>query len=156
MKKVKIISLITIIAMIFLIASCGQDSKKSKPKPVVKKTVINKNIEALNLRSLKMAVDVVEMTLGSMQDGGGYQEWTPKKAVEKLIPTLNSASKPLPGEPKIQGTAARIKYVKDKVTEAYQIVLIPNDEKKLIYIKGYGKDLTKPVYSKEIKVSRYG
>ena len=151
--KIKFYGLV--LALFCFLVSCGQDSNKSKPKPVVKKTVINKNVEAMNLRSIKMAVDVVEMTLGSMQDGGGYQEWTPKKAVEKLIPTLNSASKPLPGEPKMRGTAARIKYVKDKVTEAYQIVLTPNDEKKLIYIKGYGKDITNPAYTKEIKVSRY-
>ena len=156
MKKSKIIAIILISALSFLLVSCRQNSNKSKPKPVVKKSVINKNVEAINLRSIKMAVDIVEMTLGSMQDGGGYQEWTPKKAVEKLIPTLNSASIPMKGDPKIKGTAAKIKYVTDKVTAAYQIVLIPNDEKQLIYIKAYGTDLTKPIYTKEIKVSKWG
>ena len=156
MKKTKIITILLVFTLYLFIASCGQDSSKEKTKPIVKKPNIKLAVEAMNKRDIIMAVEVVEMTLGNMQGGGGYQEWTPKKAVDKLIPTLNSASRPLPGEPKLKGVAGKIKYVKGKVTGAYQIVLIPNDKKQLIYIKGYGTDITKPVHTKEIKVSKWG
>ncbi|MBN2788589.1 MAG: hypothetical protein JXR69_00205 [Candidatus Delongbacteria bacterium] len=149
MKKYSIILKILTVVMFFVILSCGENTGN---KDNIKN--VKNNLDAANLHKIKTAVDVVEMTLGSMQDSG-YEEWTPKKAVDKLIPTLNSALTPFPGESGNKVEDPLIKYVKDNATDLYQVVLIPDNEKRLIYIKGYGKDLKEPVYAKEIKVSKY-
>ncbi len=103
-----------------------------------------------------LAVESVDAALGSMQGGGRYQRWTPGKAVEELVPLMNSSMMPLPGEPELPGVAGKIRYVKGKVTGPWQIVLIPDDGKGVIQVEGYGRDTSKPVYTKEVKVSEWG
>ena len=110
----------------------------------------------MGLRQIKMAVHNVEMTLGSMQDGGGYQSWTPDKAVMALVSILNATLELMPGEPQLPGAAGRIRNVSDKVTEAFQIRLIPFNDMGVIRIEGYATDISQPVYTKEIKVPEWG
>ncbi len=106
-------------------------------------------------REVLLAVEGVRATWGGMQDGGGYQSWTPEKAVEKLLPLLNSASEPVEGEPQHIGFGGKIRYVRDEVTGPWQVVLIANNKKSIIRIEGYGPDISEPVYSNEIAVPKW-
>ena len=127
--------------------SCGRSSSRDDALSEMATEVMKQEI----IRS----VEVVDATLGSMQDGGGYQSWTPEKAVEKLVPLLNSANAPGEGEPDLPRSSSKIRYVRDRVTASWQIVLIPDDKQKIIRVEGYGPDTTKAVYTKKIAVSEW-
>jgi len=104
---------------------------------------------------IMIAVESVAGTFGSMHNGGGYQRWTPQKAVDKLVPLMNSATAPGPGDSRLPGSAGNITYVKDEVTGPWQIVLIALEKEQKIRVEGYAYDTSVPVYTKEIHVSEW-
>ena len=72
------------------VISCGESPpRKTETPPNVKQQIVR-------------AVESVEASLGNIQ-GSGYQKWALDKAVEKLVPLMNSAIIPLPGQPKLSG-----------------------------------------------------
>jgi len=146
-----------ILGLIVLLASCmpslePEESAADKNK-TSKEIVGFSNVERMQIQR---AVNMVEMTLGDVQDGGGYQSWTPAKAVEELVPLLNATLAPMPGEQPLPGIAGKIRYVRGRVTGPWQILLIPVNARKVIRIEGYGRNIKKPVYTKEIRVSTFG
>ena len=141
MKRASALALSFIFGILF--TSCGGSSSRDRAISEVQK------------REIVRAVEIVEVTLGSMQDGGGYQKWTPGKAVEKLVPLLNSASAPMEGEPEPPGISGKIRYVEGKVTAPWQIVLTADDKQKKIRVEGFGADTTQAVHTREIAVSEW-
>lgn len=101
----------------------------------------------------QMALDMVEADLGAMQDGGGYQEWTAEKAVKQLVPLLNAAQAPEPGEPSVPGR--KFTYVKDAATGPWQVVIRLDEAQTGIVAAAYGSDTATPLATKAIAVSRY-
>ncbi|OVE81446.1 hypothetical protein BVY03_03690 [bacterium K02(2017)] len=133
-----------LIILLFILNACNQTSKEPSPK-VVKQQMV-------------MAVMAIQSNLGAMQDSG-YQAWTAQKAVDKLIPLLNTASQPITAQEKKYAQSGRggidLKYVKNNPTGANQIVLIADDDEQSIRVEGYGNDLETPIYTDEVQVSSY-
>ena len=142
MMKQHLVMSCLVAAICSMVSSCSQ-STEGRVSPVV-------------FNQVKMAVEVVEYSLGNMQDGGGYQAWTASKAADKLVRYMNAANEPMPGEPKVPGIGAKIRYVKDEVTAPWQILLTPDDKTSTIKVDGYGRDTSEPLYSVEIHVSKFG
>lgn len=134
----------TLVFLILLIPACGRKSAQEEM------------VDDLARTQIRQAVDGVEATLLDMQGGGGYQSWTPSNAVDRLVSTLNAATTPDPDAPQPTGVMGKIRYVRDKPTEAYQIVLTPLESDGRIRVEGYAGDLTTPVYIKEIVVRPLG
>lgn len=150
MKRLNQIAVI--FCLIFGIVSCGSDQKPEDEKSDSRIAPL----QQLDKIQLQNAVTMVQINLRNMQDGGGYQSWTPTKAVDKLVPLLNSAVSALPQNSDNPTTAAKvITYVKNKVVHAWQVVLIPLDDDSLILIKAYGKDTINPLIEQKIKVNKY-
>lgn len=104
-------------------------------------------------RQAQIALDMVEADLGAMQDGGGYQAWSAQKAIDELVPALNAALLPEPGEPPIPGP--HFTYVKDTATGPWQVVIKLDDAQTGIVAAAYGSNTATPLATKSIAVSRY-
>lgn len=106
-------------------------------------------------RKLRTAVILLIANIGNIQNGGGYQSWTATKMTDKVLKLSKSANAPSPGMPKAKRLGPEITYTKGKVSQSWQIVLIPNDRAKKIKIKAYGNSTKKPIIEREVHVSTY-
>ena len=107
---------------------------------------------------LEKAVASVEMTLGSMGDVG-YVQWTPTTAAIEVVDSLNASQVLVPGEEE-QYKEARIKpvtipYTLNKVTDKWQVVIIPDEANSTIKIEGYGSNLDEPLFVKSIPCCQF-
>lgn len=133
-----------------VLAACDKGSGDTPP---AKATPVSSLPATFMQQRALLAVTMVEANLGAMQDGGGYQEWTPEKAAEKLVATMNAAETPEAGEP--QSHNGQFTYVRDEVTGPWQVVIAVSDEQTGIVVSAYGADVATPLVSKTIAVSRY-
>ena len=129
-----------IILSLSLCIACGDPSNRTKafsPKKL----------------HLEKAVLSAEMALGSIGDVG-YVQWTPITAAQELVNSLNSSQVLLPEE-KEQYKEAKIKpvtipFTLNQPTEKWQVVIIPEEDKSIIRVEGYGDNLEKPLLIKKL------
>lgn len=142
--------ILLLLAMAFL--SLGTGCGKREPPPATDAdAALTAAMPDYITRQAMMAVETVESTLGGMQDGGGYQSWTAEKAHGQIVPLLNAAMAPLPGEPRTPGP--KFKYVDHAATAPWQVSVEVEGE--ALLVKAYGSDVQKPLYQKTIRVSTY-
>ncbi len=147
--------LLSIVACTLALVGCGNDSPKEHKS---KKSASQLQKAAAQFRMMKEkrlrnAVQMLVANVSNLQNAGGYQMWTASKMAKKLILISSTAGKALPGETKIKTT--EISYAINMVTKPWQIVLVPDDHKKQIVIKGYASKISKPLFSTSVKVSTY-
>ncbi len=116
-------------------------------------------ISALKQQELEQAVLFLESNLDSLSEVG-YVQWDPTTAAAELVTTMNAALVLLPEEEADYREAGikpkdGISYILNQPTEAWQIVLIPDDPQQTIYVKAYGKDLETPVIEKDLPCCSY-
>ena len=116
-------------------------------------------LSALKQQELEQAVFFLESNLQGLGDVG-YTQWIPSTAADELVTTMNAAGILLPEEEADYREAGikpkePIPYVLNQPTEAWQIVLIPDDVQQVIHIKAYGKDLETPVIEKDLPCCSY-
>jgi PBP1b-binding outer membrane lipoprotein LpoB len=154
-KNIKLI--LMLIASVLLISGCGdkdpRDAKKKQKLMNDAKNVHQQSFKRMKEQRLRTAVRMLVVNVGNIQNGGGYQMWTATKMADKLISLSQTASQAPTGGTK--ANAQSISYTKNKVSQPWQIVLIPNDRKKQIIIMGYGGELKKPLVQTQVPVSTY-
>lgn len=146
-------SKVAILAWLLLasgISACQKSSDDAAPSAGAPASALPAQLAR---QQAQIALEMVEADLGAMQDGGGYQEWTAEKAIEQLVPLLNAAQAPEPGEPPIPGP--RFTYVKDAATGPWQVVIKLDEAQTGIAAAAYGTDTATPLATKAIAVSRY-
>lgn len=111
-----------------------------------------KGLMQANMQRLEMAAFDVEATLGAMQDSG-YRSYTPTGILEELLQTLNSALLAVPGDPPVPGP--QIEYVGYRAERPWQIVLVPDDEARVLHVEAFGSSLENPVVTREVRVPEY-
>jgi hypothetical protein len=147
----KACTLLTVILSALVLVACEKETSDAPPPP---KTAQDAPLsDALLQQRAEMAITMVEANLGNLQDGGGYQEWTPEKAATQLVQLMTSAQAPEPGYPQTHN--AQFTYVKDAVTGPWQVVIEADDAQSSIIVSAYGTDTATPLLSKTITVSRY-
>ncbi|MDH4071066.1 MAG: hypothetical protein OEV30_11670 [Ignavibacteria bacterium] len=139
----KIVS--AILCLMVAVPACSRDAEKKQVEQMMDQMVHHE---------INRAVDMVAPTLSQMQDAG-YTSWTPGLAVEKLVPLMNAALAPEPGDDSGPGILDKIKYVSGKATSPYQIVLIPSEGNGTIRIEGYGAELDEPIVTRSITVPEF-
>jgi len=76
----------------------------------------------------------------------------PDQVAPQLLPLLNAATFDEDEyDPEAAEIRRKIKYVKDKPTSPWQIVLIPSGADNGIRVEGYGEDVSTPLYVHLIK-----
>jgi hypothetical protein len=142
--------LLTVILTALVLVACEKGTNDAPPAKTAQDIPLS---DALLHQRAEMAITMVEANLGNLQDGGGYQEWTPEKAATQLVQLMNTAQTPEPSVPKTQNV--QFTYVKDTVTDPWQVVIKADDAQSSIIVSAYGTDTAAPLLSKTITVSRY-
>jgi hypothetical protein len=113
----------------------------------------------LKQQELEQAIFFLEGNLGTLGDVG-YAQWTPTTAAEELVTTMNASQVLLPEEEDEYRQAGIkpkevIPYVLNQPTEAWQVVLVPDDTQQTIYVQGFGNDLETPLIEKDLPCCGY-
>ena len=146
----KMKSIVPIPALILVLActACGNPAPPAQQKA-----------SPLKKQELEKAVLYVEANLNALGDSG-YVQWTPTTAVAQLVETMNASGVLLPEEEEEYRQAGirppePIPYVMETPQEAWQVVLIADEEQQKIRVLGYGTDLTQPLVVKEIPCCQF-
>lgn len=149
---------ITVSCLAILCAACSRSSDhtaaaKAAAQPAGAGGTLPAN---LLTKHVQMELELLSALMDSIQGGGGYQEWTPEKAADKLVEIAGSASAPVPEEGGAQQTSKpRFTYVRNQVTGPWQIVIKVDDDQKGLVAAAYGMDTATPLATKAIPVSRF-
>ncbi len=146
--KVKSIVPIPALILVLTCTACGNSSPPAQQK-----------VSPLKKQELEKAVLYVEANLNALGDSG-YVQWTPTTAVAQLVETMNAAQILLPEEEEEYRQAGirlpePIAYVMETPQEAWQVVLIADEEQQKIRVLGYGTNLTQPLVVKEIPCCQF-
>ncbi len=111
-------------------------------------------IPKLKQQELETALFFLEGNLYSLGEVG-YTAWTPTTAAAEWVMTMNASMVLLPEEEAEYRQAGiqpkePIPYVLNQPTDAWQIVLVPDDVQQMIRVEAYGQDLEKPLIEKEL------
>jgi hypothetical protein len=112
------------------------------------------SMSAFKQKEMEEAILFLENYLYSLEDVS-YASWTPTTAAAEIVTSMNTAVTLPPQEaeeyqqPNVP-MREPILYALDQPTDVWQIVLVPDDEQQVIYVRGYGNSLEIPIVEKEL------
>ena len=111
---------------------------------------LSESIEQLNRQKLEQAVAMAQAGLETIVHHGSG-EWTPSKAAARFV-KLNAAGEFTPEQAaQARQAGALIEYHEAQVFGPWQVAIVPDESRRLIRIEGYGADVTKPLFVREVR-----
>ena len=116
------------------------------------------NVREANRRRLESAMWMAEANYGDLRDVGAAS-LSPSFMAQQLVAVLNAAHVPADDDLSSFSTSKipampRSLYVLGKPTTAWQVAVIPDEQRQLVRVEGYGSDLEHPLIVKELALRR--